>query len=469
MRESHPLERQVGIEYYASDADGVGGRLRDAPEDFRVREVEGIEPEPLDADEDAYAHLLVRATLRDWDTNAFVRELSDRLGISRERVSWAGTKDKRAVTTQLISVDGVGPDDLPEIPGVDLEPVGRFGRQLLFGDLAGNAFEVVVRGAERPENVDAIAAELRAFGGAEVASADADGRDVEDPTADGPVGVPNVFGMQRFGSRRPVTHEVGLRIVERDWEGAVLAYAGNPHEAEPEATRAARRYVEETGDWAGALERMPGHLGHERAILHSLVESGGDAPGDFQTALESLPWNLQALFVNAAQSYAFNRMLSERMARGLPFGRAVDGDVVCFAETVGSGANGEMTLPDADRTQRVTADRVETVNRHVERGRAFVTAPLVGTETRLGDGEPGEIERAVLDDLGVAPADFELPGAFGSSGTRRAILVRSDLAVDRREPDDADAVGFSFTLPKGSYATVLLREFLKTPPGEGGT
>ena len=443
MREAKPLERQVGIDYYASDADGTGGRIRDSPEDFRVREVEGVDPQPLSADPAAYPHLLVRATLRDWDTNAFVGELSSRLGISRERVSWAGTKDKRAVTTQLLSIDGVEPDDVPAVPDADVEPVGRFGRRLLFGDLAGNAFEVVVRETERPAQVATITEELRGF-------ADAD--------EEGPVGVPNFFGMQRFGSRRPVTHEVGLRIVEGDWEAAALAYVGNPHDAEPEATRSARQYVDETRDWAGGLERMPTHLGHERAILHSLVESGGDEPADFRRALESLPSNLQALFVNAVQSYAYNRMLSARMERGLPFGRAVEGDVVCFAETVGG-----LTTPDPGRTQRVTADRVDTVNRHVGRGRAFVTSPLVGTDTELGSDGPGAIERAVLGDLGIGPADFDLPGAFGSFGIRRAILVRTDIEVEQ------DPLEFAFTLPKGSYATVLLREYLKTPPGEGGT
>ena len=142
----------------------------------------------------------------------------------------------------------------------------------------------------------------------------------------------------------------------------------------------------------------------------------------------------------------------------------MEGDVVCFAETVGG-----LTIPEADRTQRVTADRVATVNRHVARGRAFVTAPLVGTDTALGSHEPGEIERNVLDDLGIEPADFELPGAFGSTGTRRAIIVRTDIEVGRDQVDGADAIRFGFTLPKGSYATVVLREFLKTPPGDGGT
>jgi tRNA pseudouridine13 synthase len=444
------------MDHYVSDADGIGGRLRDRPADFRVREVEAFETEPPAADPGSYPHVVLRATLTNWDTNDFAARLSDALGISRERVSWAGTKDKRAVTTQLFSVRGIDPGDLPAVDGADLEVVGRAGRPVLFGDLAGNEFRIVVRDPERPGAVDAVADQLRAF-----AAAGGDPDAVADPetvgdATNGRVAVPNYFGQQRFGSRRPVTHEVGLAVVRGDWEGAVLAYVGNPGEDEPTDTREARSYVEETRDWTGGLERFPRRLGYERAILTSLAGVDGDpASAEFRAALETLPTNLQTLFVHAAQSYAFNRILSERLDRGIPLARPVAGDAVCFAD---ADAPEGFPLPDTDRVQRVTADRVDTVARHCERGRAFVTAPLVGTDTDLAGGRPGEIERAVLDDLGLAPADFALPGEFDSAGDRRTTAVSTSLAVER------DPLAFEFSLPRGSYATVVLREFLKGDP-----
>ncbi|WP_458206898.1 tRNA pseudouridine(13) synthase TruD [Haladaptatus sp. NG-SE-30] len=445
MREAHPIETVVGMEYYVSDADGVEGHLRETNDDFRVREIERFDTEPLDADPGSYPHLVVRATLRGWDTNDFARRLSSALAISRERVSWAGTKDKRAVTTQLFSLRKVTPDELPEIADVDIEPVGRAGRALQFGDLAGNEFEITVSNPDRPENAEVIADELRGFAGE------------QDPNR---LAVPNFFGQQRFGSRRPITHEVGLHVVRGEWEKAVMAYVANPFETEPEDTQQARQTVEEVApDWNAALDALPKRLGFERAMVHQLAENGSDDPGpdDFRAALEALPTNLQRLFVNAAQSFVFNRILSERLRRGLPFDRPVAGDVVCFAEEVDG-----LVVPDIDRQQRVTEKRVRTIERHCRRGRAFVTAPLVGTETELAEGEPGEIEREVLADLDLAPADFNSPGEFYSTGTRRAMLVRTEFALSN------DPLSFEFSLPSGSYATVFLREFLKADPLDMG-
>ena len=450
MREAHPIEQAVGIAFYVSDTDGIGGRLRVDPADFRVEEIEHFDPEPIDADPGAYPELLLRATLRSWDTNDFAARVSDALGISRERVSWAGTKDKRAVTTQLFTVRDVDPAavDVLSIRGAKVELLGRTGRPISFGDLHGNRFTIRVREAEpeATERARTITTELNAF-------ADKNGNSSQ-------VGVPNWFGNQRFGSQRPVTHEVGLNIARREWRDAVLAYVANPFETERDETQAARQFVAREAaaddpDWQACVDRMPGYLGFERSMLHRLVEDGAQTPEDFRHALEAVPWNLQRLFVNAAQSLVFNRILSERLRRGLPFARPVEGDVCCFADRA---APDGLYAPDTDRLQRVSADRLSVMQRHCARGRAFVSAPLVGTETELADGEPGEIERAVLADLDLTPDDFALPGSFESTGTRRAILVRTDLTVDAADQR------FEFALPSGSYATALLREYLKQGP-----
>ncbi|ATW87900.1 tRNA pseudouridine13 synthase [Halohasta litchfieldiae] len=453
MRESHPIEQAVGIDYYVSDADGIGGQLRTEPDDFQVTEIENFDPEPVDADPGAYPEILLRATLRKWDTNDFAGRISDAMGISRERVAWAGTKDKHAVTTQLFSIRDVDPEavDALDVNGAEIEVLGRTGRSISFGDLHGNRFVIRVRDADSdaPERTKETTAALREF----VDSLDSGG-------TEGTAGVPNWFGQQRFGSQRPVTHEVGLNIVRREWREAVLSYVANPFETEREGTQSARQFVADEAasddpDWQACLDQIPGYLGYERSMLHRLIEDGAETPADFRNALEAVPWNLQRLFVNAAQSYLFNQILSERLRRGIPFDRPVEGDVCCFVDRE---APDGLYAPDTDRLQNVSGKRVDVMERHCSRGRAFVTAPLIGTETELAEGEPGEIEREILDELDLDPADFDLPGSFESTGTRRAILVRTDLDVD---PDE---LTFEFALPSGSYATALMREYLKRGP-----
>ena len=462
MREAHPIEQAVGIEYYVSDADGIGGQLRTDPEDFRVEEIEQFDPEPTEADPGAYPEILLRATLREWDTNDFAARVSDALGVSRERVAWAGTKDKHAVTTQLFTVRDVDPEavDALDVQGAAIEVLGRTGRSISFGDLHGNRFEIRVRAADPAAADRAVETTeaLREF----VDSVDNGDGGGDNSDTDHTVGVPNWFGQQRFGSQRPVTHEVGLDIVRGEWREAVLSYVANPFETERDSTRSAREFIAEQAasddpDWQACLDEIPGYLGYERSMLHRLVEDGAETPADFRNALEAVPWNLQRLFINAAQSYVFNRILSERLRRGLPFDRPVEGDVCCFADRE---APDGLYAPDTDRLQEVSGKRVSVMERHCSRGRAFVTAPLVGTETDLAAGEPGEIEREILDELDLAPGDFDLPGNFESTGTRRAILVRTDLDVDTKD------LRFEFALPSGSYATALMREFIKGGPLE---
>ena len=413
-------DTDLGLDWYATDAPGIGGELKQRPEDFRVVERADF------SYGDEGKHAVVRITLRNYETHEFARDLSDALGASRKRVRWAGTKDRHAVTTQIFTVADVSREEIEKVSldGADIEYLGRSHQYVSLGDLLGNDFEVRVRNADAPENASVVAEEVEDFGG-----------------------VPNLFGSQRFGSQRPVTHLVGERILEDDFEGAVNTYIAKSFDTEPEGTREARERYAEEKEPREALDYFPRRLTYERALLNALVE--GREPRD---TLDALPHNLRRMFINAVQSRFFNLVLRERHEADMRFDRAYSGDVVCFVEK-----NGDVRVPDTSNKQRVTESNVDTVNRHVERGRAFVTAPLVGSETEFADGEQGEIESRVLEKVGVSRSDFDRDDEYGSEGTRRAILVRPELSWERED----DGVLFNFFLPRGSYATVVLREFMK--------
>ena len=207
---SDPIERSLGLCWYANDAPGIGGRLRASPEEFVVEECET--PPPLTGG----PYLVCRLTKRNWEQSKAVRAIADRLGISHRRISFSGTKDRRAVTTQLVALYHVEADAVRalSIPDMTLEPLGQANRGLALGDLAGNRFRIVVRDCD-PDDLEARCSAARAAVAA---------------------GAPNYVGLQRFGVVRPVTHLVGRLLASGDVAGAVTAYIGQsfPTEAEPD-------------------------------------------------------------------------------------------------------------------------------------------------------------------------------------------------------------------------------------------
>ena len=221
-----------------------------------------------------------------------------------------------------------------------------------------------------------------------------------------------------------------------------------PFPGEPETTRSARERLLADRDFGQALREYPFRLRYERAMISRLMEGS-----DWATSFDVLAKNLKRLFVHAYQSLLFNRILSRRMRAGLPLDRAMEGDVVCFSKD---------GLPDPDRTQAVDGSNLAAINRLAERGRAFVTLPLMGYESEFAEGVPGEMERSVLEEEGIELSDFRVPANpdLGSPGNRRAALLRVDPVVMVEEGGSAL---LNFDLPAGSYATVVLREYMKSP------
>lgn len=428
MIEAPEFDRAIGMELYATSSPGCGGRLRMRSEDFVVEEI---------YEDQSYRggrYLIVEVEKVDWEAHHLVRELSRQLRISQRRFSWAGTKDKKAVTRQRMSIANLDEEEISRItlPGVEVGVLGRSNRPVALGDLRGNRFsvrigEIDLEEVEVASRLNDVTKEIRALGG-----------------------LPNYFGVQRFGEVRPVTHLVGEALVRGDPERAALTYLALPFPGEPETTRMARSRLLEGRDFTRALQEYPLRLRYERAMISRLSEDG-----DWAHSFDVLATNLKRLFVHAYQSLLFNRILSERMRLGLPLDRAVEGDVVCFSKG---------GLPNPDKLQAVDETNLAAVNRLADRGRAFVTLPLFGHRSEFAEGVPGETERSALGEEGVALSDFrvETNPDLGSPGNRRPALLRVDPAVELEE----GSALLKFDLPAGSYATVVLREYMKT--GEAG-
>jgi len=426
------MESDVGIETYLTITRGLGGRIKATPEDFVVSEIPILPPR-----EEGGRYTAAWIKTRNWETNRLVRMMSRELRISRRRISFAGTKDKRAITSQLFQFDA--PIELVaglRIKDVELLDFYQTSKKVEIGDLRGNRFDINVRDIQlsKEETAELIAATASQLAAAR--------------------GFPNFFGVQRFGSIRPITHVVGRFMVRGEFKAAVDAYVANPIEGEDEQAFEARTALEQSGDYGSALKMFPDVMSFEKAILNHLVKH----PDDHIGALEQLPFNLLMMFVHGYQSFLFNRIVSERIRRGLPLGMPIPGDVVM--------AVGKDGLPDDRHFVPVNEDNLEKVGKQVTGGKAFVSGVLFGSETTLAEGEMGEIERSIVESEGLRPHDFTLPAMprLSSKGTRRALampLPRMDV-----KPSDG-AIEMKFELSKGCYATVLLREFMKVDPIDG--
>ncbi|MGI5965254.1 MAG: tRNA pseudouridine(13) synthase TruD [Candidatus Methanomethylophilaceae archaeon] len=420
-------EKEIGMLYYLSTADGTGGRIKVLPEDFEVNEVsEGPEEDPNGK------YTIARVKSSNWETNRMVRLMSRSLGVSREKIGFAGTKDKRAVTSQLMSFQ-CSPEELGKINLKDIEitDVYRARRPIKIGELAGNRFSIKVKETEMPpekipETLESVLGDIRETGG-----------------------FPNYFGVQRFGVVRPVTHRVGEKLVRGDTEGAVRDYLSYPSVFENEEVAEARKELAQRDDWGELLKIMPQSMGFEKSMVGHLA----DNPGDWNGAIESLPGNLQMMLVHAYQSYIFNLMLSERMERGLPLNAPVEGDSVLPICADGT--------PDHEHPSEVTSKNIDLVANQVKSGRAAVAITVFGRDSVPRGGEMGEIEARVIEREGIKTSDFTVVGLprCSSKGSMREIVCP---VKDLKYSADPDGYEISFYLTKGNYATCLMREFMKS-------
>lgn len=395
------------MSWLTADLPGSGGIYKEQPEDFQVEEL------PLYPCSGNGEHLYLWIEKEGISSRELLKQLAGGLKLKERDLGYAGLKDARACTRQMISIparcsallDGL------ELRKARILKRERHGNKLRLGHLAGNRFTIRLR------DVHPLAA----------ARAEAILRVLQER------GVPNRFGEQRYGVLGN-SARLGLLLLQGDFPTFIRELLGDPQairNADWQAAAAAYR----AGNLPLCLEKLPQRMRDERRLVRRLLE-GQDA----HTAALSLPRNLLRLLLSASQSHLFDRLLEQRLPA---LDRLQDGDIA-----VKHANSACFRVADAD------SEQLRCRNFEIS-----PSAPLFGHKVMLAEGRPGRQEAQLLKESGLAPESWKLAGGLSMPGERRPLRVPLGEATILKEA--GNHLQLCFCLPKGSYATSVLHELIK--------
>lgn len=398
-------------------------KIKRSPEDFRVEEVMGGETARLVSDRPG-AFLLLRATKRGLGTGEMIERLSLELGIPRRSIGFGGLKDKHALTTQYVSVPaGLArplagePLPLPGVRGVEIACVGWLPRPFESSDVAGNRFDLVLRGLTRRES--AVLDDRRRF----LSVAGSRGRTLR---------LVNYYGGQRFGSGAREGNFAARLLMAGAFEEALRLLIAAPSRKDARARKDVRsRIAEAWGRWGDLARTLPPCP--ERAAVRALARGE-----DVRRAIAALPSLDRQMAIEAFQSRLWNGIARKLIRELAP---------ASIAEA--RGLSGPLLFPEA-------AGVPETI--------IPLVIPLLSPATRLEEPWRRAAEETLADE-GIDLADLAVPGMrslrFGEV-PRRLFVEAERCAFGPAEPDETEAGRGRFKrrarffLPRGAYATVLL-------------
>ncbi len=400
-------KRSEMTEYLTTQLPGTGGIIRQKPEDFQVEEIPLYEP-CGEGD-----HLFIRVEKSGLTTYDLLRELSSALKCNERDLGYAGLKDARAITRQTVSVPLRKPEDVKEleIPGVTILSARLHGNKLRPGHLAGNRFQIRIHqpdqeGLSRAETILGVLQDI---------------------------GVPNRFGEQRYGSLGN-SHRIGKAVLRNDFKAAIREIIGDTKEISHEGWKQAAEAFH-AGDLKTAVEKLPRHCRPERRLLEMLQEGKSS-----RKAVLAMPRKLLRLYLSAYQSCLFDRLVDMRMAS---LERIWPGDLAY------KHVNGACFLVTDPEVEQPRADSFEI----------SPTAPLFGYKSKLAKGQAGLLEQGLLDKEQLNLEAFRLSGGLAMEGERRPLRVPIQAPECIREKD---SLLVTFSLPRGSFATTVLSEIMKT-------
>jgi tRNA pseudouridine13 synthase len=360
---------------------------------------------------------LYQLTKQSLGTIEAANAISRRWKIDRRQIAFAGLKDKHAKTTQYVTIEH-GPRRGLSQTNLQLDYVGQVSRAIHASDITSNCFIVVLRDLTQTD-VEVAAREL--------ASARENG-------------LPNYFDQQRFGSLGQSGQFMAKPWCLGDYELALKLALTDPRAGDSGDERTEKSILREHwGDWPMCLKRLP--RSRWRGILAFLA----DRPDDFRHAIALVPQELRSLWLAAFQSHLWNQALAAFIRQ------------LCRPEQCQRRVIGERELPffvrlDPDQRERLSS----------------ASLPLPSARLHL-QGHPLEaLYNEVLANEGIELRQVRVKyprDSFFSKGERAAAVQARQL---EHEADDDELYAgkrkltLRFTLPRGSYATILVKRITTT-------
>jgi tRNA pseudouridine13 synthase len=388
-------------------------KIKRLPEDFQVEELTAFP-----AHGGNYA--LYRLKKRSLGTPEAIDEVVRRWKIHRHRISYGGLKDKHAVTVQFVTIQN-GPRRNLAQKSFELEYLAQTGKPFTAQAISGNRFAIVLRDLSS----EALAKALDALPQVQVE------------------GLPNYFDDQRFGSVGESGEFIGQAWCAGSYERALWLALSDPHPDDRSDERRQKEILREHwGRWReckGALERS-----HRRSIVTYLADKPPERP-DYRGAFARIKVDLRGLYLAAFQSCLWNRMLVRFVQREAPAGRLIDVPLKLGPAPFFRGLD------------RETAQRFQKMQ-----------LPLPSARLHLDALNPAEapllaLIAEVLAEFGLELRQLRVKyprDSFFSKGQRAVSVAVGNLAADPENDDlypGRKKLALRFDLPRGSYATILVK------------
>jgi len=402
------IDRLAGIQCYCTDFDGICGFIKQNDTSFRVSEIidDSFLTDLSPVQNDTHKFPLYILDKRNIDSNHALFEIKKELGI---RLKILGIKDSRAITKQYASSEQIRDIRREARTRHTLLVLKGFSRKpLRKAYLSGNEFAITVNNTKCSDISDFIP-QIR--------------------------NIANFYGLQRFGSKRLITHLVGREIVKRNFKKATEVLLSYTTEYDSPRAREIREKSRDPKNYSQILKQLPKGMDIEYEVLSALVNGRGPV-----AALRSIPIVIRRLFVQAYQAYIFNNCLSTAILDGENISACKEGDL-CFE------MKGQLIF-----------GKIRKYNSYADLDSDVVPAVrLPGYTFQPNKGRFEVITRRLMQEETITEKDFyikEMEELSAPGGFRQAPLWCKDFSY-------TGSLTLYFKLPKGSYATTLLRELMK--------